>query len=92
MFSDQPFDPTQLRAAKATAVRQPGRSEPELGSASVSLDVYVGRLVAVSGVEEEPVRAGYRDRRHGPFYLTRRAARLRALRRLSRLLAPPLYG
>ena len=72
MFSHRPFDPAQLRAAKATAVREPGRLEPELGSAAVSLDVYVRRLVAVSGVEEKPVRAGYRDRRHGSFYATRR--------------------
>jgi hypothetical protein len=60
MFPDQPFDPAQLGAAKATAVRQPRWLEPELGPATISLDVYVGRLVAVSGVEEEPVRP--RDR------------------------------
>jgi len=38
--------------------------EPELGDASACLDVYMGRLGSVAGVEEEPKPPDAKDRRH----------------------------
>ena len=76
MFPNESFDGAQLRATEAAAPCQARWAEPELGSAAVSLDVR--GLFAVSGVEEKPIWAVYEDRRHGPFYFTRRAGPRRA--------------
>jgi hypothetical protein len=58
-------DLAQLRRLEAAAPGQTDRIEPQLGDLLVPLDVDMGRLAAVTRVEEEPVRANSQDRGHG---------------------------
>jgi hypothetical protein len=53
---DQFLDPGDFLPAEAVAPFQPDGVEPELGFAVVALDVDVGRLTTIAGVEEESER------------------------------------
>ena len=48
----------QLSGTKAMAASQPKRLEPEFGGPLLTLDMNVGRLIAVETREEEPIWPG----------------------------------
>ena len=54
-------DSIQLVRAEPVIVRLSNRSQPELGELLVPLHVNVGRLLAVAGKEEEPIRTAPQD-------------------------------
>lgn len=63
VIAHQLFNTCNLGARKTTAALQPNGIEPELRDSIVSLHVNVLWFVAVTRVEEEPVRARPQNRR-----------------------------
>jgi hypothetical protein len=49
-------NPVELLTAEASTSLQPNGVEPELRHILITLDVYVRGLIAITGIEEEPVR------------------------------------
>jgi hypothetical protein len=49
-------NPVELLTAEASTALQPNGVEPELRHTLITLDVYVSRLFAITGIEEEPIR------------------------------------
>ena len=64
MLTGQENDTGDFSARKATGVVQACGSEPKLGAVGVAFHVHMGRLGAVTRVEEETVRADAKDRGH----------------------------
>jgi len=59
--------PIDRLAAQPLAARQANRIKPELGFPVVALDVDVGQLGTIAGIEEEPLRPDPQHRRHAPM-------------------------
>jgi hypothetical protein len=55
MFLDQPLDLQNLSAAKSAADLEADRAQPKLRRLILTLDMDMGRLIPISGVEEEPI-------------------------------------
>jgi hypothetical protein len=61
---DQPMNSAQLDAAEPHTSLKSNRIEPVLGDIITPFDMNMRRLLAVSGVEEEPIRTDAEHRRH----------------------------
>ena len=51
------LDPADFDPRETTTALQPDRIEPEFGDIIVPFNVYVGRLMTVTCIEEEPIGA-----------------------------------
>jgi len=60
----QSFDCSKFAGRKAVTSAKSNRIQPELRFAAVPFDMHVRRLVAVTGVEKEPIRSAAKDSRH----------------------------
>jgi hypothetical protein len=63
-ISNHPFDPVQFGASKTTTLLRPYRIEPELCGLLIPLDVHMGRLLSIPGIEKEAIRATPVNRWH----------------------------
>jgi hypothetical protein len=57
VFRNEPRYAVDLLSAEAAASLKPRGIEPEFGYLIVTLDMYVGRLLTITRIEEETVRA-----------------------------------
>lgn len=64
MFLDEPLQASDLGAPEPATADEPGRAQSELSHVSVSLDVYVWRLFAITRVEKAAVRTSSQHSRH----------------------------
>ena len=64
MLHDETLDIAETGASQSATLLQPYRIQPELGHMTVTFNVHMRRLVAVSSIEEESVGAMPQDRRH----------------------------
>jgi len=67
MFSHEPFDLAYLHPREPTAALQANGVQPQFGDIIVAFDMNVGRLVPITGVEEEPVWPLTQNCRHGGY-------------------------
>ena len=65
MIHDEGFDPSQLMRGEALRPGQRDGIEPELRQPPFALHVSMCRLQTLVAVEEEPIGANTRYRRHG---------------------------
>jgi hypothetical protein len=66
VFFDQPLYPVNLCSAEPTTTLKPGGIDPKFGLVIVTLNMDMGRLIAVTCVEEESVRANSQYSWHCP--------------------------
>ena len=64
MLFDEPLNPLDLTSGKSATPLQPDRVEPELCEVVVTLHVDVRWFIAVTSIEEEPIRAKSQHRWH----------------------------
>jgi hypothetical protein len=57
IFPAEPLDAADLLPTETTAPLKPHRIEPEFGCLIVAFDMDVGRLLAITRIEEETVGA-----------------------------------
>ena len=63
-FDNTPYF-SKFRGAEPASVIQLGRADPVLGDRTISVHVDMNWLVAIAGVEEEPIWPNVQNRRHG---------------------------
>jgi hypothetical protein len=54
---NEPMDPVEFLSVKAATVLQPYGGQPEFGDLLVTLDMHMGWLIAVPGIEKAAIRA-----------------------------------
>jgi hypothetical protein len=54
---DQFLNATDLATAKPTAPLEPHRIKPELSQVTIALNMDMFRLIAITSVEEEPIKS-----------------------------------
>ena len=64
MLFDEPLNPSDLDSPESTTALQPDRVEPELCEVVVTLHVDMRCFIAVTSIEEEPIRAKSQHRWH----------------------------
>ena len=57
MLFDEPLNPLDLDSPESTTALQPDWIEPELCEVVVTLHVGVWWFIAITSIEEEPIRA-----------------------------------